>query len=326
MKTKVTYTLDIDALIISLRSALTTRRDFSQTRTRLIHIINSMPDETLQIYHVKSEVYFYSNKKYLSKRSDLIYPLARKRYYKTLLKTIEAFASRSLNPQSHKKKCDKAFAVLEKLLRDYAAGHLKLERIVLSRQQYNWFYGQYIQKNPPDYDTLKIPQGDSVITKSEQRIGEELHNFAVPCHYEQQLKIDVSELVRIIEADLRKNNQLHGKLYTYRNGVCFWNVPEDLAWMNARGSIWRTYDANSGCVTLHPDYTIMLADGSILYWEHAGLIQHIRYRINATERIEIMRQSGIPESLIIRTIEEQTVDQTALVNIIRTKVLPRLWF
>ena len=136
----------------------------------------------------------------------------------------------------------------------------------------------------------------------------------------------MKSLVRILEADLRKNNLLHGRLYTYHNGVCVWNVPEELAWMNARGSVWRTYDANSGCITLHPDYTIMLADGSILFWEHEGLIHHFSYRINASERIELMRQTGIPESLLLRTIEEQTTDQTALKNIIRTRVLPRLWF
>lgn len=326
MRKQTKYRFNPEALINSLHIALVMRNDFSQSKKRLKYMINRMPQGTLQICHRKNGVFFYSNNKYISKKSDIIYPLARKRYYTTLLKTIEAYASRSINQQSHKKKCDKAFAALEKLLRDFAAGHLELERIVLSRQQYSWFYSQYTKKNPPDYDALRIPQGDSVRTKSEQRIGDELHNFAVPVHYEQQLKIDVRWLVRTIEDDLRKSNQLHGRLYTYRNGACVWNVLEDLAWMNARGSIWRTYDANSGCVTLHPDYTIMLADGSILYWEHEGLIQHIRYRINATERIEIMRQSGIPESLLLRTIEEQTVDQTALVNIIRTKVLPRLWF
>lgn len=326
MRAKETYILDINTLIHSIHTALNETLDFSRAETRLRHLLSRMPEETLQIFHDKTNVYFYSNKKYIRKKSDKIYPLARKRYYTTLLKTIEAFASRSINPKSHKKKCDKAFAALEKLLRDFAAGHLEIERIVLSRQQYSWFYGQYIKKNPPDYDTLRIPQGDSVRTKSEQRIGDELHNFAVPCHYEQQLKIEVKSLVRILEADLRKNNQLHGRLYTYHNGVCVWNVPEELAWMNARGSVWRTYDANSGCITLHPDYTIMLADGSILFWEHEGLIHHFSYRINATERIELMRQTGIPESLLLRTIEEQTTDQTALKNIIRTRVLPRLWF
>ena len=143
MRAKETYTLDINTLIHSIHTALNETLDFSRAETRLRHLLSRMPEETLQIFHDKTNVYFYSNKKYIRKKSDKIYPLARKRYYTTLLKTIEAFASRSINPKSHKKKCDKAFAALEKLLRDFAAGHLELERIVLSRQQYSWFYGQY---------------------------------------------------------------------------------------------------------------------------------------------------------------------------------------
>ncbi len=320
------YQFDTDAVIRSLHVALTTRRDFSASRTRLLNAINRLPEGSLQICHPKKKVLFYMNKKYLSKRSDLLYALARKRYCLTLLKTIDAFETRSPTPQQYKKKCDEAFAKLEKLIRDYSAGHLQLDRILFSNQQYKWLHGRHIKKTPPDYDNLRIPQGDSVRTKSEQQIGIELHLFAVPCIYELRLQLNVQNQVRTLEADLRKDNLLHGALFTHYGYTCVWNVPKELAWMNAPSSVWRSYDPRTGCITLHPDYTIMLADGSLLYWEHEGLLIHFNYRTNALERIHLIKQSGVPGWRIIETEEFQANDRSTLSRIIETRIAPYIWF
>ena len=286
IRTKNEYKFDADAAVRSLHWALTEASDFSSARQRLHNMISQSANGSLQIFRGKSCVNFYSDRKYLSKKSNQLYVLARKRYYITLLKTIEQFARLPSNPTKYKKKCDDAFAELEKLIRNYAAGNLQLDRILLSRQQYNWYHANFKQKRPPDYNDFRIPQGNSVRSKSEQNIGYELDRFAVPCHYEHQLHLNVQRLVSILEA----------------------------------------YDSRTGCITLHPDYTMMLADGSILYWEHEGLILHLDYRKNALERIGLMRICNIPDSRIIQTIEAQANDRAACARIIQTRILPYLWF
>ena len=231
---------------------------------------------------------------------------------------------------SHASPRDEAMTELEELIRDYSDGNLHLERILLTRQQYAWFYGRY-KKKPfvpdPETEVLLIPQGDPVRSKSEQHVGIEMHYYAVPCHYEELLIINVQRLVRSLEAELRERNQLQGELYTYQGFNIVWNVPADLSWMNAPGSIWRSYDDRTGCLRLYPDYTAMLSDGDFLYWEHEGLMIKFSYRTKALERIEVIHQAGgIPKSRLIETNEAQANEREELREIIRNQILPWLWF
>ena len=334
LKMNNNYQLDPDALIRSLHSAFLVPRDYSAAMQRLINTINRLPSGRLQISHINNGIYFYLDRKYLRKDSDLLYSLARKRYCVTLLQVIEIHARRpAANSSAYAKfvsRRDEAFGKLEQLIRDFSAGNLKLDRIVLTPQQYAWYRGRY-KKKYFDKDQmatdLTIPQGDPVRSKSEQRIGIELHNFAVPCHYEELLLINVQKLVRSLEMELRDRNQFRGKLYSYQGYSCIWNVPDELSWMNAPSSIWRSYDSRTGCLRIHPDYTIMLADGSLLYWEHEGLMHQFYYRVNASERVEIMHQAGrIPKEQIIETNELQANEREILQEIIRNQILPYLWF
>lgn len=71
----------------------------------------------------------------------------------------------------------------------------------------------------------------------------------------------------------------------------------------------------------------MLADGTMLYWEHEGLMDNIVYRINAIDRVFVMRSAGnISPLTIIETEERDSIDRDALENIIRTRVVPGIWF
>ena len=320
------YSLDPDALIRSLHTALVTREDFDSSRTRLLNAINRLPEGSLQIFRQPNKVLFYSKRKYLRKNSDLLYSLARKRYCLALLNAIDAFSRRSSNPQCSQKKCDEAFADLEKLIRDFADGHLELERIMLSTQQYKWYRGRHKTKVSSGYENLRIPQGVLVRSNSELQIGNELHLFAIPCIYELQMQINVQKLVEALEDELKRTNQLQGRLFAYQGYSCIWNVPEELSWMNSSGSVWRTYDSRTGCITLHPDYTIMLADGSLLYWEHEGLLLFFGYRTNAFERIYLIKRSGVPDWRIIETEDPQVRNRASLADIIKTRILPYLWF
>ena len=313
------YRLSTEAVIHSLHDALMVPRDYTAAVTRLTNTINRLPKGRLQIVHSHKGVSFYLKDKYLRKQTELVYSLARKRYCETLLQVITSDKNR-----------EKAFETLEELIRDFTQGNLNLARILLTPQQYKWFYGRYEKKPFPREQTaevLTIPQGDTVRSKSEQQIGIELHNYAVPCHYEEDLYLNVQKLVRSLKSELQERNQFPKTLYTYRGYTCVWNVPAEYSWMNAPGSIWRSYDDRTGCVQIYPDYTIMLADGSLLYWEHEGMLYQFRYRNNALERVEIIRLSGqIPRTRIIKTDEPEANDKEALREIIRSGILPYLWF
>lgn len=324
-----------DTVIRSLHAAIHKTSDYSSACARLRNRLRPFPKESLHISHQHGGVYFYCNGKYLRKKSTTLYSLARKRYCDTLLNVLTLFSQappvRSPEKQDHWDRCDAALANLDDLIRDFADGNLQLERILLTQEQYAWYTSRYRKKPFPRIASqdreLTIPYGDRVLSKSEQNIGYTLWDFAVPCHYEEQLQIDVKELVSSLRIEMQRQAPPGWQLFCYQGGSCYWNVPEEMAWMNAPGSLWRTYDSRTGCICIHPDYTIMLADGSLLFWEHEGLMTNFVYRANAGERTNIMRLAGnIPRERLIETLEPQANDRQALERIVETRVLPCLWF
>ena len=335
-------TLDPNAVVRSLHGAIITTQDYAAACTRLNNRLRRLPMEPLHPDHQHNGVFFYSNGNYLRKGSDQLYSLARRRYCESLLDVITLISEQpAISVQRdplhsgkrdplHSGPCAPAFAKLEKLIHDFADGRLELERILLTKRQYTWYNRDYPRKpfsgNQIGRDLFN-PQGDRVMSKSEQNIGIALWDLAGPCHYEETLHINVQRLVDRLRAELQERGQLTKQLFYYQGGSCLWNVPEHLQWMNAFGSIWRTYDSRSGCIRIHPDYTIMLADGSLLYWEHEGLLENFVYRANSTERICVMQiVGGIPRENILETTEVEANDRQTLDRIIQDRILPGLWF
>lgn len=326
--------MDPDAAVRSLQLAILSTRDYSSACSGIRNRLRRLPKEPLHIDRQHGGVFFYTNGKYLRKNSDQLYSLARKRYCESLLHVLtlvsELPAATAQRDSLHSGPCAPAFAELDKLIHDYAEGNLQLERILFTKQQYTWYVGQYQKKafyENHDRQPLLIPQGDQVRSKSEQNIGIALWDLFVPGHYEELLQINVQRLVGALQSDLRERGQLSRPLLYYQGGSCYWNVPEELQWMNAAGSIWRTYDSRTGCIRIYPDYTIMLADSSLLFWEHEGLLDSFLYRANATERVCVMQLSdGIPREKVIETFEAEANDREALERIIQERILPQLWF
>lgn len=391
--------LDFEAIICSLHYSFKILINPSLSAQRIRGMISRLPTESLRIIHNRKKVSFYiyenDNCSYIRKDSDKLYLLARKRYLKELLKTIEVRAKYGYESE----RFERQFERLAKLVRDYAAGNLDVARIVLNQKQYKWFTGSYKKKQliPKDGEKpLTIPyidctkynfglsagnavrypreknggstvrskpgqddkrskpsqddktvvrsksrqedgtivrarsrqeDGTIVRSKSEQNIGNVLWDFAVPIHYEERLTINVQKLVENLAADIEKENHSITNLHYISHGSCWWNLPKEYSGMNASGSLWHTYDYRTGCVHIHPDYTIMLADGTLVFWEHEGLFAKYPYRANASERICIMRYpGGIPMQNIIETTEVEGNNRDALEEIIKTQILPRLWF
>lgn len=333
-RTKKKNKMDPNAVVQSLKSAIIMTRDYSAACARIRNRLRRLPKDPLHRDRQHNGIYFYTNGKYLRKESDLLYSLARKRYCAALLNVLtqisELPASMAQRDPFQSEQCSAAFAKLDKLIHDYADGNLDLARILLTQQQYIWYVGEYHKKpfsGDPNGQILLNPQGDRVLSKSEQNIGIGLWDHAVPCHYEEPLRINVQRLVDALQKDLMEQGQPSRQLYYYQGCTCCWNVPGHLQWMNAPGSVWRTYDSRTGCILIHPDYTIMLANGSLLYWEHEGLMGSFDYRANSTERVSIMLLSGrIARENLIETFETEANDRQILEQIIETRILPRLWF
>lgn len=322
--------IDPNAMIHSLRCAFASASDTSRSVSTIRRVIPRFPTGKLFVLHDGDYISFYERdgrrKVHLDKDSDRTYTLARKRYLNELMETLELILEEGFESRGFEQKFEK----LAMLILDYSKGNLDLARIAFTPGQYKWFVGKYHRKKSAPGSSsliLRNSYGDSVRSKSEQAIGNKLWDYAVPCHYEEEMIIDVQSIVDSMILEL-KNNGLNDKnVFYYRGGVCYWNVPKELQIINAPASLWHTYNYRNGCVTIHPDYTIMLADGTRIYWEHEGLLDSIVYRINAIDRVFLMRSAGNVSPLdIIETEEKDSVDAEALENIIRSRVTPGMWF
>lgn len=319
--------LDPEAIISSLALAFASPSDLDASEQRLLGMLSHLPSDPLYIMHDRRQISYYrqssSGRTYLRKRSEDIYPLARSRYLKELLLTLRTLPEMFAHPD----RWDLQFQRLANLIRDFAGGNLDVARIVLSQKQYSWFTGNYRKKNHDNNDFLPLIGYDyTVSSKSEQNIGHGLWQHAVPMHYEESLRINVQSLVDELVSYMIDNGSSGRNLFYYRGGVCYWNVPKELQFMNNPGSLWHTYDYKTGCVSIHPDFTIMLADGSLVYWEHEGLLEKPIYRINAQDRVSVMRFcGGLDSGHLIQTSEYESTDRMALERIIRKQLIPRLW-
>lgn len=274
-----------------------------------------LPKGSLHIKSSRGYHYFYhyidsvQKPLTLDKDSGLIYKLSRKKYLFRLLNNDWDSISRQL--------------------KIYEKAGLNLRRITLSFSQYKWVSSEF-QSNTGWQDDLKYytVAGIAMRSKSERDIASRLEHYAVPYRYEMKIKVDVSALVAGLKEYLEKDCRQEicsRKLFSYQGGSCIWHVPENLRWMNAPGSIWRSYDYRTNTVTLSVDFAILLGDGSILIWEHAGLCLNPVYRCNASERIFVLRSSDYAKAdNIIFTTENDVLDLADIDRIIVERILPRL--
>ena len=52
---------------------------------------------------------------------------------------------------------------------------------------------------------------------------------------------------------------------------------------------------------IYPDFTIILADGTVIYWEHKGMLDNQEYVESDNERMQLYYINGIyqPHNLIV---------------------------
>lgn len=78
-------------------------------------------------------------------------------------------------------------------------------------------------------------------------------------------------------------------------------------------------------VTIYPDFTIFLPDGTVIYWEHFGLLDRDEYRDDFTEKLKLYYDNGIypPKNLIITMDGDgKPFDNLMIRKIIEAQILP----
>ena len=321
-------TITAKAFCASLQRALVNPPDVDLSIRRIQRILTGLPDKQLYVSSRNGKVTFRSKVDgkltYLSKKSTIIHNLARRRYLLLLLEILKLYNSDNVQDVRRRKSL---FRKLAGLLDKYERGNLDIARIVLTSKQFKWFRGHFKQKyiNPEIMPTTA--GGITVRSKSERDIANANEALAVPFHYEERTVIYVHDLVEQLETTLKSENRLNGPLCSFGREKIHWNVPPELEWMNAPGSIWKTYYPPNGTITIYNDFIIMLADDELVIWEHEGLMKDFRYRCQASERASIMKYTGtISKSNLIETYEHDVDSPEKLNDIIERYILPRLWF
>ena len=87
----------------------------------------------------------------------------------------------------------------------------------------------------------------------------------------------------------------------------------------------RLRDEHNRTVRRHPDFTILLADGSHLYWEHVGMLSDEEYRNQFLEKLRLYNLNGIVagDNLILTSGGEKgALNTAALERLIQNMILP----
>ena len=306
---------------------------------RIQNTLNSLPEGKLFLSNRGKSVNFITEQdgkhKYISKLSDHIYPLLRRRYLTELVEILKLSGS---SKELDIARRARLIVRLQRFICSCERGNMDIARIVLTRNQYNWFTGDFRQKNIDTAKAIRTRSGLYVRSKSERDIINRCDAFAVPLHYEEMQVVYVKDLVDELYHDLIDEGFIKGEvsgrgseysrlLYSWKGNHIHWNVPAELQSMNATGSIWKTYYPPRGTVTMFNDIKGVFADGSVFLWEHAGLMSQFMYRFNASERNSVLKYKHVvSEENFLETYEHDVDASEKVDSIIKQRILPRLWF
>ncbi len=320
--------LDPEAFCKSIEIALKDPPDPKGSIERIRKSLNRLQEGPLYVSTKNHNIAFYTKvdgkQKYLSKKSEQIHPFARRRYQGMLLEILQLTDSSRKNDIERRAAC---IGRLQEFILNCAKGGLDIALIVLTKAQRNWFKGNFKQKYINPDSPFKSANGMPLRSKSERDVINSYDDFAVPIHYEEQMIIDVRLLVDKLERTLLKDGSLKGLLYSFDENGIYWNVPRELQWMNARGSIWKTYDPPHGTLAIFNDVRGMFADGSLFVHEHEGMMENFVYRCNSSERSSIIKFTGtVSRDNFIETYEQEIDTPEKARSIVKQLVIPRLWF
>lgn len=299
---------------MQLELRTTTKDNMKRNTDALARELHGLPTGTLYLKRFGNYTSFVrylgqGETETINRNKDLVYQLARKQYLSLYLPVLSG-GSRS---------------ELDQLLERYQQAKLDIARITLTPAQYEWIHGNY-KSNPYRPEEKKYASNSGVLTrsKSEREITNQYEWLGIPTRYEALLKVDLSSLIPILE---KKTASFRGgkSLFHYSNGLCTWNVPPELSWMNMRGSIWRGMDPYTFTTEIYPDFTTLTCDNATIIHEHEGVASDPFYRCTASDRIFVLRETGtVKMENLITTFEHDVADTRYLRNMFATRILPRI--
>ena len=86
-------------------------------------------------------------------------------------------------------------------------------------------------------------------------------------------------------------------------------------------------DLNGLETVRYPDFTILLADGSLLYWEHLGMLSDERYLSGVMAKLALYHKNGLTvgdELILTSDAADGSINVEAIAKIIESQILPRL--
>ncbi|MCR4669384.1 MAG: hypothetical protein K5774_08480 [Clostridia bacterium] len=89
----------------------------------------------------------------------------------------------------------------------------------------------------------------------------------------------------------------------------------------------RLRDFNGLEAFRYPDFTILLGDGSLLYWEHLGMLSDERYLGGTASKLALYHRNGLTvgDNLILTSdAADGSINAEAIARIIEDLILPRL--
>ena len=132
----------------------------------------------------------------------------------------------------------------------------------------------------------------------------------------EQLKYETYSGIKVrskSEQSIGNELEVRGVPYRYEPEVRL-----DLGWME--GVDWLSQGRYK---TFYPDFVIMTADGSFIFWEHLGRVDLEEYRKHNMEKIAAYRQNGIcDDDHLILSFEKDMERTETIQRMIVKRILP----
>lgn len=251
-------------------------------------LLESLPEGRLVTKVVYGNLYYYhilpgtQKQVYISIHdSDLIQGLKMRKYIETALKIMKENVKQQ-----------------EKLIKKYAPYS---DTYILSR------IGKCYQPDMPDANNAPAHR-----SHYDQTVGYSQHHQYSAGSRRSSLDFKEDELIHKTSSGLmvRSKSEAIISEFLNKNGIRF--AYEEPLYLR---------DADGRTTVRYPDFTIYLADGRIIYWEHLGMLMNEDYREAVWKKLALYYSNDIvPGSNLIITCDSSTggIDIAAILRIIES--------
>lgn len=251
--------------------------------------LSNCPEGSLVINNQPKCTCFYKwhNRKQVGISSDieLVISLARKRFLKKNKKRIE-YEHNLIKEMIQILSEDKSLSRVNKFIDEIIATKLNIQHVKWTPQQIAANVKQ--SENPYKREELRYATNGGIMVRNmaEKMWGDLYELLGIPYQYEKAFRLDVTELTGV-------------------TGTTEYN-----------GRFYKTY---------YPDFTLFMADGSIIIHEHLGFIHYPEYRDKQGEKFIAYTLNGlVTHETFLVTYPKDAKNSSSFRELLETYVLPRV--